>query len=116
MVEHTLGKGEVTSSSLVKGSRKLGRVVEGAALEMLLGGLPLREFESLSFRLPWFAEIGETLWGTSLWTQFRFTPTRHPYDTERFTPFLFLYNANVAFTRQFYEDCLATYCRGQLGC
>ena len=32
------------------GHWKLGRVVEGATLEMLLGGLPLREFESLSFR------------------------------------------------------------------
>jgi hypothetical protein len=28
----------------------------------------------------------------------------------------FLYNVYVAFTRQFYEDCLAIYCRGQLGC
>ena len=27
-----------------------GRVVEGAALEMLLGGLPLRKFESFLFR------------------------------------------------------------------
>lgn len=33
-----------------RGHWKLGRVVEGAALEMLLGGLPLREFKSLSFR------------------------------------------------------------------
>lgn len=50
-VERTLGKGKVIGSNPIGGSWKLGRVVEGAALEMLLGGLPLPGFESLSFRL-----------------------------------------------------------------
>jgi hypothetical protein len=49
-VERIFGKDKVIGSNPIGGSWKLGRVVEGAALEMLLGGLPLPGFESLSFR------------------------------------------------------------------
>ncbi len=56
-----------------------GRVVEGAALEMLLGGLPLREFESLLFRLPWFANAVISSGAFHLQNQFGLTTTRHPF-------------------------------------
>ena len=56
VIEYLIGNEEAVSLNLTGGSRKSGRVVEGAALEMLLGGLPLPGFESQDFRLPWLAE------------------------------------------------------------
>ena len=82
-------------------------MVEGAALEMLLGGLPLPGFEPQRFRLPWLVAtcqnpVGRLTTGNHLGSRPHGTPN------ERFTLELGKLYYTVTFTIPLYERGRAT--------